>query len=1256
MIQFGKKLTALIVTVLICASTMMLSSVPAAQAVTDFDGGNAYANAAKLFAKDLGFYGTNNIWCSVDMRGNAAGAAWCGDFVGFVAKKLGVSSSVIPRSGSAAAWSKTTQTQFHSLIAQFQTGSGTYDYEAAGRYDPYYEVQVGDIVTFCWGGHKAFSHVGIVTRIDSSKHQFWYVSGNTGGSKDSERTVRVSGPYYYHKPYSGSSSSSLRVIGFFHPQWSKVSSCNSTAAVSVVTASTNNVTLNVGETAQPTLTILPDNAFCKTVVWTSSDTSVAKVGKYNGLITAVSDGTAVITARAIADNVTSLAGGASATVLVTVGDVVDNANYTIPYKVIYDAVLPLKAAPNASAANVVSTLPFGQTFMADADSMVFESGNEWIHAQLSNGMTGYVNISNHKYCISLEELSGSPTDEYEVVYAGSDGLFINKKYNVSNTQVAEMYQGMHFWVYPNTVIHAGSYDWAYCCCPESSAEGWVAISSTSLCVPVENDSPGEFYPFQAVMRVCADEADLFTEPTSSSSSEHVYTYMQGDTLTVIGYYIESTGFKLKWCVTDDNYYILSDYLEIETCLEHVPGIWETIQEATQTSDGLRELHCTVCGELLQSETIPKTGSSTGPTLVSESTDAVTGHIYRLYKNNVTWEYAKAFAASLGTGWTLACMDGDSDNEQSIIENMVVNFDKACWLGGHNLTGSWMWLSGVPISTTDSRWASGEPSGNYQTATENYLGIYGNSTQTTWAAARKWNDFQLTSTTPKGFVVEYSPDYTEAMYDSPIDEYVVTYSGKLRVRKAPNTSSDVVTTIANGTHFYVWRNTAVAMSDYTWGYMYLPGESRVTGWIALDNPGCCEIIRNQPFGDMIDLYSQDTDDYDQLITGMVLEATCMDQNCGFVTWETSNASILRIEPYGDDHDFCLIEAVGSGTATITVGDKYVKSFEVIVDAAPTEGTCGVNTSWTLDNGRLTIAGDGPMDDFETSDQQPWYTLRESVQQVIIEEGITSIGDQGFTEMPSVQTISIPSTVSSIAETAFTNCPQLTNISVNTGNLSYVAQNGVLFNRNKSVLMVYPAGLSAATYTIPQSVTTLDYNAFAYSKLTSITVPDSVTAIMSFAFAQSRSLKTVILPSNLTTISGLLFYQCDQLETVSISNQVSDIGIWAFEGCSSLQKIIYRGTKAQWNNINISADAGLNNISIQYEPIIGIRLPDGVTTIESEAFSRISNHSVIWIPANVTSIASDAFDGVQNLTICGIEGSFAQTFAETYGYEFIAMSTH
>lgn len=140
-----------------------------------------------------------------------------------------------------------------------------------------------------------------------------------------------------------------------------------------------------------------------------------------------------------------------------------------------------------------------------------------------------------------------------------------------------------------------------------------------------------------------------------------------------------------------------------------------------------------------------------------ATDPETGHVYSLMPYGMSWSAARSYARSLGEGYDLATMDGSSANEQNLIENLVEEYDYACWLGGSCTGGTWQWVNGAEISTSDARWDTGEPSGKTSSgSTENYLGIYANSTQTSYATINKWNDFKPSSSTIKGFVIEYTP--------------------------------------------------------------------------------------------------------------------------------------------------------------------------------------------------------------------------------------------------------------------------------------------------------------------------------------------------------------------------------------------------------------------------------------------------------------------------------------------------------------------
>lgn len=108
-------------------------------------------------------------------------------------------------------------------------------------------------------------------------------------------------------------------------------------------------------------------------------------------------------------------------------------------------------------------------------------------------------------------------------------------------------------------------------------------------------------------------------------------------------------------------------------------------------------------------------------------------------------------------------------------------------------------------------------------------------------------------------------------------------------------------------------------------------------------------------------------------------------------------------------------------------------------------------------------------------------------------------------------------------------------------------------------------AVTSVTIPDSVTAIYSGAFANcSQLTNISIPNSVTYIGFSAFEHCTSLKSITLPSSLSSISEALFFGCSQLTTIHIPVSVTSIGSYAFDGCPSSMTVTYSGSKTQWDD--------------------------------------------------------------------------------------------
>lgn len=184
-------------------------------------------------------------------------------------------------------------------------------------------------------------------------------------------------------------------------------------------------------------------------------------------------------------------------------------------------------------------------------------------------------------------------------------------------------------------------------------------------------------------------------------------------------------------------------------------------------------------------------------------------------------------------------------------------------------------------------------------------------------------------------------------------------------------------------------------------------------------------------------------------------------------------------------------------------------------------------------------------------------------VTFPESLVTIGSSAFSGCSALESVTIPEGVFSISDDAFTLCPSITSFDVSDKNPNYASYgNGVLYNKELSVLIRYPAGSKAPEFTVPSSVTVISGSSFENSdNLVKVTIGDSVTSLNGSAFFSCDALETVNIGSGISVIGDGAFEYCTSLKSVTIPENVTLIGESAFCDCTALEEVIIgNGTKA------------------------------------------------------------------------------------------------
>lgn len=452
-----------ILSALLIAAALMFGWTPLGEgkALAATDKGKQFADAAMLFAKtgDTAFgeelYSGTNLFLS--------GGAWCVAFVAVVAKQCNIPESVIPNPNlkmTADLYAPATSS-FHPVLPADKYVGSYAQYKSLYEANPNYTPQVGDIIVLNSykdaAGKTYFSHwqhVGIVTAYNPTSKVVTFVSGNWGNPS----TVRVSNynttkttieHWEYKKNNKKVCDVWSGILGYYHIDWSKVTSMREPNAVAGITLKDGNtelpdgalVMLAPGDTRQITSTVstetsakafYPDpdkgvyrqqgkmtlNTSYTGLYWKSSDPSIVKVDRNTGLLTAVKNGTATITVYAIADGKRT-----RATAVKTSFDVYVDSNLPVtrewyPYET--QKNIELRTTPTYSSNNLYGTIFAGTELQIDllhVTKAVVNSKTYWYApVQLNDDEVVYCDISDQSVIRPMRAPSGNDWWKYKVVW------------------------------------------------------------------------------------------------------------------------------------------------------------------------------------------------------------------------------------------------------------------------------------------------------------------------------------------------------------------------------------------------------------------------------------------------------------------------------------------------------------------------------------------------------------------------------------------------------------------------------------------------------------------------------------------------------------------------------------------------------------------------------------------------------------------------------------------------------------------------
>ena len=253
-------------------------------------------------------------------------------------------------------------------------------------------------------------------------------------------------------------------------------------------------------------------------------------------------------------------------------------------------------------------------------------------------------------------------------------------------------------------------------------------------------------------------------------------------------------------------------------------------------------------------------------------------------------------------------------------------------------------------------------------------------------------------------------------------------------------------------------------------------------------------------------------------------------------------------------------------------------------------------------------------------------------VNLQSGLISIGDGAFSNCGSLTGIIIPAKVNFIGKNVFDGCLKLTEITVDEGNTVYSSSVGTLFNKEKTILIKYPAGKQEQAFNIPNGVKQIESKAFfRCGNLTTVIIHPGVISIGNMAFSRCVRLTQITIPETVTSIGYSAFDSCESLISITIPAGVTSLGNNVFDNCISLTTITVDEKSTAYSSNRGVLFNKMQTTLIKYPEgklEQTYTIPNFVRHIESYAFSNCKL-VFITVPATVTTIGDNAFFSCRNL---------------------------